>query len=179
MIKCNAHTPHGEFESNLVYDLESNNTSWNTSIIASFRIPNTKDTTKESNAVYPSEFSSFSYKPNFIKPAGEKENHDGWSQISDMVSSISHSSRKNKFFPKSTSVGHSLTYIKRLPSEIKLKLQNSECFVLKEIKQDQQDEKSIQYSHRVKSLSKISEIINNPNLLKKEQINTYRKPQGK
>ena len=179
MINSNFITPLNEFESNLVYELESNNTSWNTSIIASFRAPSARELAKkEQNVVFPSEFSSFSYKPNFFKPIAERDHQGSWqSQTSDKISNFSQSSRKNKYFPKSTSVGHSLTYIKRLPSEIKLKLQNSEWFVLKEIKFSQQLDRNRQHSHRVKSVSKFGEINQISAASNKSSYHTYRKQQ--
>jgi hypothetical protein len=132
IVDYNVFTPFGELESNLRYDVDSSLTSLNTSFIknkARSRI-NKKEISKQQDPkIYPSQFSTFSYKPKFVKPMSTDI-----SKNDELKSNLSKHSKNHSIYPKSMNTGHSLTYIKSLPSDVKLKLQSSSSLRLKEIR---------------------------------------------
>ena len=154
IFDCNIFSQNGEIESNLVWEIESNATSFNTSLVSK-RIQNkNKELMKKDENIYPSEFSTFSYQPKFVKPLIKKEEKKR--RDNDNNSSWSQSSKKLGLFPKKLNTGHSLTYIKSLPGEVKLKLQNSNSFNLKEIKvYDKKPNILLELTELSSSLSKV------------------------
>ena len=59
----NIFSQNGEIESNLICEIESNAASQNTTMLS-----RQVDVKKEQQKIFPSEFSTFSYQPKFVKP---------------------------------------------------------------------------------------------------------------
>ena len=91
--------------------VRNNSTSYNTSETTSVNQLNSKC---QSN-VYPSEYSTFSYKPQYFKPADRRKNYMSTkSNTSDKSAKWSVSrTKKIKPYVKSMSSGQSLTFIKQ------------------------------------------------------------------
>lgn len=160
IVDYNVFTPFGELESNLRYDVDSSLASLNTSIIkskAKSRI-NKKEVLKQKDSkIYPSEFSTFSYKPKFVKQITTEDNKND-----ELKSNISKHSKNHSIYPKSMNTGHSLTYIKSLPSDVKLKLQSPTDLKLKEIRV---------YDKRPNTIKGLSELSSD---LAKDSLKSHR-----
>ncbi|CAI2384238.1 unnamed protein product [Moneuplotes crassus] len=132
VFDCNIFSQNGEIESNLVCEIESNTETFPSALPSSRVLPQKHKKEDDNAKIYPSEFSTFSYQPQFIRPMSNSQK-DGDENTPKPELKRSQCKRFNAA-QKVTNTGHSLTYIKSLPGELKMKLQNSANFTLKEIK---------------------------------------------